>query len=391
MNSLGVIEVPSKSSIERYEKDVPEEMIRELVAKTIKEAKNPVLSKTGQQQLLLEKEISMIDYFLDSTCVKANIHFPVDWILFRDATRTIMKAIKLIRKQGLKNRMQEPQEFIKEINKLCIQMTHAKNRRDSKKKRKYILRKMKKLAKKIMLHGKKYRNLLDSEWEHTELSEKQAKRIIERIDNVLNKLTEVCRQAHERIIGERLVKNKDKILSLYDENIHIIIRGKVDAKLEFGNTLFLGEQDDGLIIDWKLYKDTAPADNKQLPESLSRLEKYYDGYKPESVGTDRGFDSKPNKKLLKQKNIKNFMCPRSVIELQASLKNKDFCNHQKRRGQTEARIGILKNNFLGRPLKSKGFRNREQSIAWGILAHNLWVLARLPHIKADAVKLKKAS
>ena len=391
LDSLGVIGVPSKSSIERYEKDMPEEMIRELVAKTIKKAKNPVLSKTGQQQLLLEKEISMTDYYLDSTCVKANIHFPVDWILFRDATRTIMKAVKLIREQGLKNRMQEPSEFIKKMNKLCIQMTHANNRKDSKKKRKYIVRKMKKLAKKVILHGEKHKNLLDSEREHTKLSEKQAKRIIERIDNVLNKLPEASRQSHERIIGERLVKNKDKILSLYDEDVHVIIRGKVDAKIEFGNTLFLGEQQDGLIIDWKLYKDTAPADNKQLPESLGRLEEYYDGYKPDSVSTDRGFDSKTNKKLLKKNNIKNFMCPRSVIELQDSLKDEDFCNHQKRRGQTEARIGILKNNFLGKPLKSKGFKNREQSVAWGILSHNLWALARLPHIKAGAVKLKKAA
>ena len=390
LDCLGVIKVPSKSSIERYEKELPEKMLRERVAKIIKDANKPSSSEMDHQ-LLLEKEISMTDYYLDSTCIKANIHFPVDWVLLRDATRTIMKAVKLIREQGLKNRMQEPSEFIREINKLCIQMTHANNRKDSKKKRKYIFRVMKKLAKKIMLHGEKHRNLLDSEWEHTELSEKQAKRIIERIDNVLNKLPEAVRQAHERIIGERLVKNKDKILSLYDEDVHVIIRGKVDAKVEFGNTLFLGEQKDGLIIDWKLYKDTAPADNKQLPESLDRLKKYYDGYKPESVGTDRGFDSKTNKKLLKENNIKNFMCPRSVPELQANLEDEDFCNHQKRRGQTEARIGILKNKFLGRPLKSKGFKNRAQSIAWGILAHNLWVLARLPHMKADAVKLKKAS
>ena len=145
----------------------------------------------------------------------------------------------------------------------------------------------------------------------------------------------------KKIISGRLVKNKDKILSLYDEDVHVIIRGKVDAKVEFGNTPFLGEQENGLIIDWKSYKDTAPADNKQLPESLDRLKKYYAGYKPESVGTDRGFDSKTNKKLLTG-NIKIFICPRSIIELQDRIKDEDFCSHQKRRAQTEARIGILK-------------------------------------------------
>ena len=181
---LDKIKVPSKSSLERYDKLIPEELVRTLIAELIKAASKPSLYEGAKQQLLLKKEINMADYYLDSTCVKANIHFPVDWILLRDATRTIMKAIKLIREQGLKNRMQEPSEFIKEINKLCIQMTHANNRKDSKKKRKYIFRIMKKLMKKIRLHGKKHRDLLESEWKDTELSEKQAKRIIERIDNI---------------------------------------------------------------------------------------------------------------------------------------------------------------------------------------------------------------
>jgi hypothetical protein len=377
------VKVPSKSSLERYEKMVPEELIRILVADLIKKAAS---FKEEKHKLLLEQEINMADYYLDSTCIKANIHYPVDWVLLRDATKTIMRAIILIRRQGLKNRMQEPHEFIKAINKLCIQMTHARNAKDSKKKRKSILRMMKKLMKKIGRHGKNYRDLLEMNWNETELTEKQAKRIILRIDNVLNKLPEAIKQAHERIIGERLVRNENKILSLYDENIHVIIRGKVDAQIEFGNALFLGEQEDGLIVDWKLYKDTAPADNKMLPESLERIKIYYDGFKPENVSTDKGFDSKANKKLLAINNIKSYMCPRVVNELQVQLNDDEFCVHQKRRGQTEARIGIFKNNFLGRPLRSKEFENREHSVAWGVLAHNLWVLARLPYEKVEFKK-----
>ena len=51
---------------------------------------------------------------------------------------------------------------------------------------------------------------------------------------------------------------------------------------------------------------------------------------------------------------------------------------QQRRSQTEGRIGILKNQFLGRPLRVKGFAHRELAVTWGVLTHNLWVLARLP-------------
>jgi len=391
LDTLGIIKVPSKSSLDRFEKEMPEDIIREYVTMLVEAAKSPVDIENYKQKIMLAKEINTSDYYFDATCVKANIHYPVDWVLLRDATRTLMKAIILIRKYGLKNRMEEPKKFIKRINNLSIQMTHAQNKKDSKKKRKQILRIMKELLKKIRVHGKKYKNLLESSWQETELTKNQAMRIIERMDNILNQLPEAIKQAHERIIGGRQVKNEDKILSLYDSKVHVIVRGKPEAKVEFGNTLVIGEIKEGLIIDWKLYEDTASGDNKLLPESLDRLEKEYNGYQPENVATDRGCDSAANKKYLESKGIKNYMCPRSPKELDERCLEKDFLYHQKRRGQTEARIGIFKNNFLGKPLRSKGFKYKNQSIAWAILTHNLWVLARLSKIKVKEKQDKKTA
>jgi len=206
----------------------------------------------------------------------------------------------------------------------------------------------------------------------------RTQRILERIEVVLEQLPQAVKNAHDRIIGDRKVVNKDKILSLYDPDLHVIVRGKAGGESEFGNSLLLGEQEDGVILDWKLYQAQAPGDAKLLTESLERMEKDYSGYRPKSVTTDRGFPSKNNHDYLKAAEIIDYMCPRSVKELEERLKEEDFCEHQKRRSQTEGRIGILKNNFLGRPLRSKGFMHRELSVAWGVLAHNLWVLARLP-------------
>ena len=97
----------------------PEEIIRELSAIVIIAATTPV-TEIEDNLLKLEEGITMDDYFADSTCVKANIHYPVDWVLLRDATRTLIKAVKVIRKHGLKNRMDEPSDFINGMNKLCI-------------------------------------------------------------------------------------------------------------------------------------------------------------------------------------------------------------------------------------------------------------------------------
>jgi len=65
----------------------------------------------GEQPLELTEALNLDAYFLDTTCVKLNIHFPVDWVLLRDAARTLMKATMLIRRRGLKERMEEPRSF----------------------------------------------------------------------------------------------------------------------------------------------------------------------------------------------------------------------------------------------------------------------------------------
>ena len=75
------------------------------------------------------------------------------------------------------------------------------------------------------------------------------------------------------------------------------------------------------------------------------------------------------------------------------MKGQKFARLQRRRAQTEARIGILKQSFLGRPMRAKGFTHRELALAWGVLTHNVWMLARLRKAtkKKKPVPLPKAA
>ena len=73
------------------------------------------------------------------------------------------------------------------------------------------------------------------------------------------------------------------------------------------------------------------------------------------------------------------------------MKSQKFARLQHRQAQTEARIGILKQGFLGRPMRAKGFAHRELALAWGVLTHNLWMLARMRKTKPKAVPLRKAA
>jgi len=388
IDRLDVVRVPSKSTLDRDEKLVPEALVRKLVDRL-----NRVAASTdadGQPELGLKKPLDIEALFLDTSCVKANIHYPVDWVLLRDATRTLMKAVAVIREHGLKNRMVEPCEFIRGINRLSIEMTHTRRRPESRKERKRVLRTMKKLLKKIDRHAQKHRDLLQNERDRTDLSEAQAAVIIKRIDGIRAQLPESIRQAHERIIGGRLVANEEKILSLYEPDIHVLVRGKAGAEVEFGNTLVLAEQPQGVIVDWRLIRDQAPADSKMVPESLDRFEQVF-GSLPDAMAGDRGFDSKRNRRRLKKDGVYNAICPRSVVELRERVKEDKFAKLQKRRAQTEPRIAIFKNGFLGRPMRSKGFVHRENRVAWAALAHNLWVIARLPLAEEQSEEVDAAA
>jgi hypothetical protein len=383
IDRLDVVRVPAKSTLQRYADWLPAEQMHAVINELLARA-GVAATPVQPQPLDLAEPLDLDTYFLDTTCVKANIHFPVDWVLLRDATRTLMKATALIRAHGLVHRMRPPQEFLTAMNRLAIQMSHARRKPDGKKQRKAILRLMKQQVKVVRGHARRHRDLLQQWWAQTDWTRAQAEQVLRRIDGVLVLLPRALAQAHERIIGERPVANADKLLSLYEDDVHVLVRGKAGAEVEFGNTLLLGELPCGLIVDWHLYHDQAPADSQLVRDSVARVQAARGGRAIKALVGDRGFDSQANTRWLASEQITNAICPRAPRQLEQQLRDEEFCRLQKRRGQTEARVSIFKNQFLGRPLRAKGFGHREQSVAWGVLTHNLWVLARLAQASAAA-------
>ena len=369
-DAIDVVRVPSKSELQRFAHWLPPERMRGLMDGVLSQALE------SPRKLRLKEPLDLAEYFLDTTCLKANIHFPTDWVLLRDAVRTLMKATLLIRREGLKGRMEAPEEFLRRVNRLSIEMTQQRRQKDSLRARKRVLRQMKRLVKVVQDHARRHRELLDKQWEQTEWTRPQAEQVLRRMDQILASLPAAVKQAHERIIGQRLMNNKEKILSLYEPEVRVIVRGKAGADVEFGNTVLIGENRQGIILDYQMFREQAPADCGLLMESLMRVfEKL--GRKVGAVTGDRGFFSAENSQALSESETYNALCPRRPTELKNEMRSGKFARLQRRRGQTEGRIGILKGGFLGRAIRAKGFDNREQALAWGILTHNLWMFARM--------------
>ena len=370
------IKVFAKSSSDRFSRWIGEAELRSINNKLISLLAAP---GTGADPapFNLKTPVSFDDLFFDSTCLKAPIHFPVDWVLLRDVTRTLMKATVLIRHTGLRHRMpQEPLEFLSDMNTLCMKMT-AKNRtKDGNKHRKAVLREMKTLSKRIAKHARKHLDLLTTRSHETTLTPGQIEQISQRIQAILDQLPAAIKQAHERIIGGRKLPNKDKILSLYDPDVQVIVRGKSHAEVEFGNNLWLGETREGFIADYLLEKEKT-SDAKQIQPAITRLVSELQ-LPVGNVWGDRALHSLANEEFLQSHGIRSGLCPRNVIDLAERLGSEPGMREGlKRRAGTEARISILIRDFMGKPARAKGFAHRELMVGWAVLSHNLWVLARL--------------
>ncbi len=316
-----------------------------------------------QEILQLDKDLDFGDVYGDSTCVETYIHYPVDWVLIRDVIRTITKALEIIRENYFKIRMNPPSSFLTQINKLCIAMTQSKRRKESKKYRKKTFREMKKILNKVKKHGERYTEKL------TEIKEGKAKNIKIRLDNVLEQIPAIIKQCTTRIIQEKLVPRENKILSIYEKDVHVIVRGKSKNQVEFGNSLYVCEQVDGFIVDWEYSQNYPLLDGEIAEISLKKIKEKTN--KVKSFTGDRIFPTKKLNHYLESEGIANNITPKSVTELEDRLKDKDFVKKQKRRGQTEGRIGIVKNVFLQNVMKRKGFVNRERGTALAVLVHNL--------------------
>lgn len=366
---LSVVSIPGHSQLQRYERWLPAEDIHAIVINMLKQTYGVDAPLT----LGLEQPVSFDTVWVDSTCAETNIHYPVDWVLLRDAVRTIIEAIKVLRSHGMKYRMPKPQTFITKMNQLCIKMTHVGKGAKRKTRQKDILRNMTGLVKTVQAHAERYIALVAEQTTFNGWAVAAQRRM----NSILDQLPAVLHQAHERIIGERQVATQNKILSLYEPDTAVLTRGKSGAQVEFGYSLFVVEQRDGLIVDWEL-SQKPQTDQALLHDGIARWQSTYGAEVIRTVVTDRGFDGPSSRADLASAKIENCMCPRSPKQLIERLNNPNFRALQRRRAQTEGRIGIVKQTFLGGHLQTKGYAHQQAEVAWVMLAHNLWVLARLP-------------
>lgn len=150
--------------------------------------------------------------------------------------------------------------------------------------------------------------------------------------------------------------------------------------MEFCRQLLLAEAACGLVIDWDLRADKVESDVFLLGESMERFAAW--DLPVKTVVGDRGFDSKQMRQKLQERQIENGIASKDPQVFAQRWKEERFRRWHHRRAQTEARIAIFENEFLGGPLLAKGIEGQDREVGWAALTHNLWLLADLRKVES---------
>jgi len=161
VGQIDQVKVFAKSTSHRFENWLKAQSVRQINDRLIALSIVPPANEGAPLPFHLKAPIVLEDAFFDSTCVKTTMHFPTDWVLLRDAVRTLVKGTICIRKAGLKHRMpQAPHDFLRDMNKLCMGMSAQRRAKDGKKARKAILRQMKQLTRRVGDHAQAHLDAL---------------------------------------------------------------------------------------------------------------------------------------------------------------------------------------------------------------------------------------
>lgn len=381
---------PSRSTICRAREMFPAELIEKFNQRITELALQLQLSDVS----VCEQEEPKIEVWTDTTAIEPNAHYPVDWILLADAVRSFVRKIRTIRKSGLAplRIMSAAKKWQSKMNHLAIAFRSIQRKKASQQKEKEIKKcfreilNLTRLAKRGMLN---VRDHLDKNRATTRWSEARVEKVLGAVDNLLSNLQDAEKQAVERILKGEQTPNDEKLLSLYEEDIRVIHRGKAGKSIEYGNSLRVSENQHGLIVDWSYYQEKAPNDSKQLPEVLASVSRNYGPVS--AICADRQFDSPENRALLAEREIINAVCPRSVPAMKEILKDKDIRSRLKRRASTEALIATIKNVYLKGKIRAKGFSSQLRLIGQAILTHNLKKLLSFTLSKRAKIPILQAA
>jgi IS5 family transposase len=188
---------------------------------------------------------------------------------------------------------------------------------------------------------------------------------------------QVMTQTTRRIFQGEAVPAPEKVVSLFEPHTVIICKGKPGRPTEFGRVLWLDEVEGGIISRYAVLEGNA-AEEAQLPPSLDHHLRVFQR-PPRLLASDRGVHTAANERYATTHGVKQVVLPKPGAKSAKRLayeQQRWFRRGHNWRSGIEGRISGLKRRHKLDRCRYHGPDGMERWVGWGVIAHNLRVLAQ---------------
>lgn len=310
---------------------------------------------------------------VDTTAVETNIHFPTDSGLVGDGVRVVSRLLRRARAalgeaaSGLKEAFRSR---VRSVRKLSQQLHRIARRKGDRGKEalKAAYGRLVAIGKRAGAQG---RRVLEALRGHGD--DPGARRLAERLEEVLPRLKRATRQAERRVLEGDPVPSGEKLVSLFEPHTQVIPRFKAGKPAEFGRKLRLDEVEGGIIVGYKVLERGGGQDQEHLADALAGHRRVF-GRPPRLLAADRGMSSAENERLAKQAGVAHVALPhvgKAPPERREEEKGRRFREAYRFRAGVEGRIHALKRDYGLKRCRYHGERGFGRWVGWGVVAHNL--------------------
>jgi transposase, IS5 family len=190
---------------------------------------------------------------------------------------------------------------------------------------------------------------------------------------------QVIPQTTRRIIQGEVVPAPEKVVSLFEPHTAIIRKGKPGKPTEFGRVIWLDEVEGGIISRYAVLEGN-PAEDAQLPPSLDHHRRVFKR-PPRLLAGDRGVHTTANERYASMHGVEQVVLPKpgaKPAKRIAHAQQRWFQHGHNWRSGIEGRISGLKRRHKLDRCHYHGTAGMERWVGWGVLTHNLRVIARAP-------------
>jgi transposase, IS5 family len=312
----------------------------------------------------------------DGTVVETNIHHPTDSTLLGDAVRVLSRTLKQAR-QVLKDPSEVRPESFRDRTRSAR-------------------RQVKRIMQAIRLRGESaadqlqsaYRRLLDTVRASRKQAQRvaetlkaqadeRAKRIADQLAAWLPRVERIIDQTVRRVLGGEKVPADEKLVSLFEPETALISKGKPARPTEFGRVVWLDEVEGGIVSGYRIL-DGNPSDSEQLRPSLDHHLALFE-HPPDLLAGDRGLYAEANECDAHSRGVRHVAIPKPGAkspERIAHEKQRWFRRGHNWRSGIEGRISGLKRGQKLERCLYHGTAGMERWVGWGLIAHDLRVIAR---------------